>query len=105
MNTMAIRQAGTHKATGAGRWRRAFALLAVAGAGTLVVPAAAQTLPAVKASLNELKPKDYPARPVELMVAFGAGGGMDVHARLLARYLEKHTGQTFIVANRAGASG
>ncbi len=105
MITMTTWQAGDSEPTSMGRLRRALARLAMAGAATLALPAAAQMPAEVRAKLIELKPKDYPARPVELMVAFGAGGGMDVHARLLAKYLEKFTGQTFIVANRAGASG
>jgi len=66
-------------------------------------------LPAVsaetKARLAALKPKDFPSRPIELMVAYGAGGGMDVHTRLLAKYLTAYTDQNFLVVNKAGASG
>lgn len=105
MFTMTTRQAGTSGSAVSRMLRFVFSVLVIAGAATLVLPAAAQALPEVKTRLNDLKPKDYPSRQIELMVAFGAGGGMDVHARLLAKYLEKYTGQTFIVANRAGASG
>src|SRR5262245_45244100 len=47
----------------------------------------------------------YPARPVRLIVGFPAGGSNDLHARLIAEWLTKHFGRSFIVENRAGAAG
>jgi tripartite-type tricarboxylate transporter receptor subunit TctC len=48
----------------------------------------------------------WPDRPVQIIVPFGAGGGTDVTARLLARFLERHTGgRPVVVQNRAGAGG
>ena len=47
----------------------------------------------------------YPAKAVRLVVPFPAGGGVDVTARILAQRLTERTGQSFIVENRAGASG
>ncbi len=47
----------------------------------------------------------YPAKPVRLVVPFPAGGGVDVTARILAQRLTERVGQSFIVENRAGASG
>ena len=49
--------------------------------------------------------QDYPARPVRIIVPFGPGSGSDVMARLFADELQKALGGTFIVENRAGASG
>lgn len=51
------------------------------------------------------QPADFPTRPVELVVAFPAGGGMDVTARIVARHAERLTGQRFIVNNRTGGAG
>jgi len=48
---------------------------------------------------------DFPTRPVELVVAFPAGGGMDVTARIIARHAERLTGQRFFVNNRTGGAG
>jgi tripartite-type tricarboxylate transporter receptor subunit TctC len=47
----------------------------------------------------------YPDKPVTLLVALPAGGSVDAVARALAQKLQTALGQTFIVDNRAGASG
>jgi tripartite-type tricarboxylate transporter receptor subunit TctC len=48
---------------------------------------------------------EYPARPVNLIVAFTPGGPSDVLARILGRQLDKILGQTFVVENRPGGAG
>jgi tripartite-type tricarboxylate transporter receptor subunit TctC len=51
-------------------------------------------------------PEGYPERPIEMIVAFGAGGGTDVGARLLAPHLEEALGgATVNVVNREGGGG
>lgn len=47
----------------------------------------------------------YPARPVTVVVPWGAGGGTDATARIVASILEKNLGQPFNVVNRTGGSG
>lgn len=47
----------------------------------------------------------YPARPVRLIVPYGAGGSLDVMARLLANEMAKGLGQSVVVENVAGAGG
>jgi len=47
----------------------------------------------------------YPDHPVKVVVGFTAGGGTDVAARVIAQKLTEAMGQTFVVENRAGASG
>lgn len=49
--------------------------------------------------------QDYPAKPVKLIVPFGAGGAVDVVARLLGNDLTRRLGQPVIVENRTGAGG
>ena len=78
----------------------AFALLAA----LLATPAAAQSGDA-KADLAKLKPKDFPTGPIEYTVVYPAGGGMDVTARLLAKHVEKWSGDKIVVNNRTGGAG
>jgi tripartite-type tricarboxylate transporter receptor subunit TctC len=48
--------------------------------------------------------QSYPARPVELIVPFAAGGGSDLLARLAGEGLARRLGQPFVVINRPGAN-
>lgn len=48
---------------------------------------------------------DYPDRPLTMIVAWGAGGGTDAIARIIAVGLERELGQTVNVVNRTGGSG
>lgn len=47
----------------------------------------------------------WPARPVEVMIPFPAGGSVDVIGRAVANAMSEQLGQQFVVANRDGASG
>jgi tripartite-type tricarboxylate transporter receptor subunit TctC len=47
----------------------------------------------------------YPERPITLIVPWGAGGGTDATARIVASLLEKELGQPINVVNRTGGSG
>ena len=47
----------------------------------------------------------FPARPVRIVVAYSAGGGNDLIARVLAKQLTETWGKTVLVDNRPGASG
>ena len=69
------------------------AALGGAGAGLLAAPALAQTATA------------WPERPLEIVVGFVAGGGTDLDARLVARFLEPKLGVPVVVTNRPGAGG
>lgn len=50
---------------------------------------------------------EYPEKPIEMIVAFAPGGGTDVAARSIARYMEKYlgTGARIGVVNKPGAGG
>ena len=45
----------------------------------------------------------FPERTVRLLVGFGAGGGTDVSARLIAKSLTETWGRSVVVENRPGA--
>jgi putative tricarboxylic transport membrane protein len=47
----------------------------------------------------------YPVRPVTLICPWGAGGGTDATARIVASLLERDLGQPVNVVNRTGGSG
>jgi tripartite-type tricarboxylate transporter receptor subunit TctC len=47
----------------------------------------------------------YPSRPVRMIVAFPAGGGTDIVARIIGQKLSEGWGQQVVVDNRAGAAG
>lgn len=59
---------------------------------------------AIPASANQAPPKpaNFPDRPINLVVSYPAGGGMDITARTLATQLERVTGYQFRVQDRAG---
>jgi tripartite-type tricarboxylate transporter receptor subunit TctC len=67
------------------------AFVALAAATGLLLPVAASA-----------QADDWPSRPVHLIVPLGAGGGIDVMARLLAEQLRVKLGQPFIVENKPG---
>src|SRR4051794_7542204 len=69
---------------------------------------AASSATAAAAAVFGFKPalaQAYPARPVTVIVPWGAGGGTDATARIVAALLEKDLGQPFNVVNRTGGSG
>src|SRR5215471_18760369 len=48
--------------------------------------------------------RDYPTRPVRLILSFPAGGPNDVVGRLLGQWLSERLGQPFIIENRSGTA-
>lgn len=49
--------------------------------------------------------EDYPAKDLQGIVQFSAGGGTDTYARSLQPYLEDELGKSIIMTNRTGANG
>lgn len=66
--------------------------LLVASLALSALPLAAQT-------------PSYPAKPVRVVVPFGAGGVGDLTARAVSAELAKRLGQPFVIENRPGAGG
>jgi tripartite-type tricarboxylate transporter receptor subunit TctC len=56
------------------------------------------------AATSSVPAQDYPARPVELVVPFPAGGGTEIVTRYVADGLAKRLAQPFVVLNRPGAN-
>src|SRR3954471_16606019 len=48
---------------------------------------------------------DYPAKPIQMIVPFPAGGPADIVGRLYAQHLSAVVGQPVVTLNRDGASG
>jgi tripartite-type tricarboxylate transporter receptor subunit TctC len=68
----------------------------------LHLAAGAAALPAVS---SVTWAQAYPTRPVRIIVAFAAGGGVDIIARLMGQWLSERLGYQVIVENRPGAGG
>jgi putative tricarboxylic transport membrane protein len=49
--------------------------------------------------------KDYPRKPVQMVVPFAAGGDTDILGRAIAKVAPKYLGQSFAVVNLLGGSG
>jgi tripartite-type tricarboxylate transporter receptor subunit TctC len=49
--------------------------------------------------------QDYPARAIRIVVAFPAGGGSDLAARVVGAKLAERVGQPVVIENRVGANG
>lgn len=64
------------------------------------------TLLAMCAVITGFQPgqaQSYPTKFVRIIVGSGAGGGVDVTARMIAKGLAESMGQAFVVENRTGA--
>ena len=68
-------------------------ILLLAAPALLVAPRARAQSPA------------WPERPISMIVAYPAGGGTDVAARLLAKVMERLLGTSIVIVNRPGAGG
>jgi len=66
---------------------------------------AASALGLALAAGSGLTQARYPDHPVKVVIGFSAGGGTDVAGRLVAQKLSEALGQTFVIENKAGASG
>jgi tripartite-type tricarboxylate transporter receptor subunit TctC len=67
----------------------------------LTLAAGAAALPAAS---RIARAQAYPARPVRILVGYGAGSTPDIYARVVADWLTQRLGQTFVVENKPGAA-
>ena len=49
--------------------------------------------------------KDYPSKPIRVVIPYAAGGGLDVVGRILAQKMSPALGQQIVLDNRGGAAG
>ena len=56
-------------------------------------------------SVSPVLAEKYPSKPIVLIVPYSPGGGTDVAARVIAKYVEPYLGQSIVVENKAGAGG
>src|SRR6185503_19872018 len=49
--------------------------------------------------------QDYPAKPIRVVVPFGAGSSADIIARTIGASLSKDFGQQLVIENKPGAGG
>ncbi len=48
---------------------------------------------------------DFPTKPINVIVPFSAGGGMDLQVRALEKLAPKYIGQNFAILNKPGGGG
>jgi tripartite-type tricarboxylate transporter receptor subunit TctC len=54
---------------------------------------------------HDVAAQAYPARAIRIVVAFPAGGGSDLAARVVGQRLSENIGQPVVIENRVGANG
>lgn len=60
----------------------------------------------ILSTLGVANAADFPNRPVDLVVGFKAGGGVDTYARALGKVAPRHLdGQPIVVVNKPGGGG
>jgi tripartite-type tricarboxylate transporter receptor subunit TctC len=69
-------------------------------------PAALATAVALTwSSIVPASAQDWPARPIRIVLGFGAGGGTDIATRIIVEPLGELLGQRIVVENKPGAGG
>lgn len=56
-------------------------------------------------SLAGAQAAEFPTKPIQFIIPFGAGGGADLEGRLLAKEMAKSLGQPLVPINKVGAGG
>ena len=73
--------------------------------GLVLVLAAALLLPGLGGAATANAADKYPSGPIEVIVTWPAGGGTDIAARTVLKYVEKDLGQRVDVRNIPGGGG
>ncbi len=72
---------------------------------TAMLAATALAFIGLTLAIPEAHPKNYPNKPVKVIVPFAAAGPTDVMARLIAQKLSENLKQQFYIENHPGAGG
>ena len=56
-------------------------------------------------SATPLRAAEYPDKPINMVIAFTAGGSSDVQARIMQKYWGKHVSQQWVFVYKPGAGG
>lgn len=91
---------GTHRSLGGDISRRRF--LKLGGAGLAGAAFGGGMLSSCGGASS---PEDFPERPIEVVVAYEAGGGTDVGARILQPFVEEELGVNLEIVNMPGGGG
>jgi tripartite-type tricarboxylate transporter receptor subunit TctC len=78
--------------------------LSACGGGTQAT-SAGQTPASSGEAKTGANQEKYPNKPINLIIAYAAGGGTDVGARILMPYVEKELGVPINIINRPGGGG
>jgi tripartite-type tricarboxylate transporter receptor subunit TctC len=70
-----------------------------------VALAAGWLVASVEAACAQRDAANYPDRPIRIIAAVPAGGGVDTVTRLIGQKLQQRLGQPVVVENRGGAAG
>lgn len=57
------------------------------------------------AGVAQTSPKDYPAKPVKIVIPLGPGNSLEIAMRLVAEKLSSALGQPFVIEAQPGAAG
>ena len=60
---------------------------------------------AVASGAVDADAQPWPARQIEMIIPYAAGGGVDIISRAVAAAMSEHLGQAIVVVNRDGAGG
>jgi tripartite-type tricarboxylate transporter receptor subunit TctC len=72
---------------------------------TVAISVSALALASLAAQAAAQAAADYPAKPVQFVICYAPGGGLDVVGRIVAEQLAHKLGRQIVVENRPGAGG
>jgi len=58
----------------------------------------------IAACLTPISAVAFPNKPIQVVVPYGAGGAVDIHARIVTEHMSRTLGQPIVVVNRPGGA-